>query len=131
MKAKVGRDRFLGRLGQLGSVDGHSIDRRVELRKVQLLVVFEQLARSPGLDGLARYIDIEAIRKPLSRNEGSAVQSVLDQTFLSQVAQGFSNRPAAGPEQLHQLGLAQWSTGRDAAVDDRLSDDPPHGLGGR
>jgi hypothetical protein len=58
------------------------------------------------------------------------MQSVLDQAFLNQLAHGLTDGPAAGPEHLHQKGLPQRRTGRYAAVDDRLSDDPSHGLGG-
>jgi len=131
VETKVGGDRLLGWLDELRTVDPHGVDRGNQLRQIQLVGAFDQLACCPGLDRLSRDVDIEPIRQPLAGNEGAAVETVFDEALLHELAQGLADGAAAGTEQLNKLVLAQRGAGRDAAVDDPLPNDAANGLGGR
>src|SRR6266581_3516402 len=116
MKSQVGRDRLLRRPRQLSSIHRHRVDRRLELGKVQRLRAFEQLAGSPGLDSLARDVN---------------VQAVLDQALLNQVPERLPDGASTRTQHVDQPRLAQRRSGGDTAVNDGVANDAANRLDGR
>jgi hypothetical protein len=131
MKSQVGRDRLLRWPRQFGSIRCHGVDRRLELGKIQRLSALEQLAGGPGLDCLARDVNVQAIGQSLVRDEGALVQPVLDEALLNQVTERLPDGASTRTQHVDQPRLAQRRSGGDTAVDDGVANDAANRLDGR
>jgi len=131
MKSQIGRDGLLRRPRQFGSIRRHGVDRRLKRGKVQRLCAFEQLAGGPGLDCLARDVNVQAVGQSLVRDESALVQPVLDQALLNQVPERLPDGASTRTQHVDQPRLAQRRSGGDTAVDDGVANDAANRLDGR
>ena len=121
MEAEVGRDDVLGRPGLalrgLAQV-GH---RLLEPGQVERPAAAEDADRDPDLDRLARHVDVEPVARREGEDEGAAVQLVLREALLHELADRLAHRAAARAERVGEVDLAQVGPLRDGALDDRVA----------
>src|SRR5262249_22543593 len=86
-------------------------------------VALEQSSHDTHLDRLAGDVDVEPVAQRERVDEVAAMEDVLDEPLLDEMADGLPHRAAARLQLPREMHLPQVRAGRDQTVDDRVAED--------
>src|SRR5262249_47243647 len=86
-------------------------------------LALQQPPRDSHLDRLAGDIDVESVAQRERIDEVAAVEDVLDEALLDEMADRLAHRAATRLQLAREVHLAQVRAGRDRPVDDRVAQD--------
>src|SRR5918993_1112414 len=121
VKLDIRLDQLLGDAVMSLGCRPQDVHRSTESRKVGGRRAFHREPRHARLDRLARDVDVEAVCERHDAHERTAMQLIVHESLLDELADRLAHSAAPRPEGARERDLPQRLALRDASIDDGLT----------